>query len=222
VSKYISDMTGITNETLEDKYDLDTIFDALYLWCHEQEPNVANWHFYSYGDGDVDFIKHSLRNIKSANALIVASIMIATMKDYSKQVTKYFKGTTSLIKAFNYLEELEKQQKHNALEDAKMLADVFMKIDGKEPLDTNPFVVQKEGTVTSYNFPTGVFYCKSTGKNATERRFDNIHIAMEWLIEHKIGKNERDRVHRDKMATKIMKAIRKNTTYMEYKWRRVK
>ena len=222
VSKYITDMTGITGETLKDKYDLNTIFEALYDWCYTQEADIANWHFYSYGDGDIDFIKHSLCNIKSANALIVASIMIATMKDYSKEVTKYFGGGTSLIKAFNYLEELEKKQKHNALDDAKMLADVFMKIDGKEPLAENPFKEKSEGYVSTYNFPSGMFYCKGVGKHSTEHHFDDIHLAMEWLINHKIGQTERDRVRRDRMSVKIMKAIRKNETYMGYKWRRVK
>ena len=217
VSKYITDMTGITNEALEDKYDLNTIFEALYLWCYTQESDIANWHFYSYGDGDVDFIKHSLCNINSANALVVASIMIATMKDYSKEVAKYFCGGTSLIKAFNYLEELEKKQKHNALDDAKMLADVFMKINGKEPLESYPFVSQPEGAVTTYNFPSGAFYCKGTGKHATEHKFNSIQVGIEWLIEHKIGQNERDRVHRDKMATKIMKAIRKNDPGLKLK-----
>jgi DNA polymerase III epsilon subunit-like protein len=145
--------------------------------------------------------------------------MIATMKDYSKDVKKYFHGGTSLIKAYNYLKDLENKQNHNALEDAKMLSEVFMRIKDQEPLAANPFVEQ---TITSYNFPTGRFFCKSVGKNAKEREFDCIQDAIEWLIETNICKDSRDAVRRDKMAAKIMKAIRKKDRYMNYKWRRIK
>ena len=221
VSKYISDMTGITNEMVEGAYRLDTVLEGFYEWCYFQQPDITKWHFYSYGDGDVDFLKHSMCNIHSEKSLIIASIMIATMQDYSKEVTKYFRGTTSLIKAFNYLQSLENKQHHNALEDAKMLADVFMRTCDKEPLEKNPFLLQKIEE-TNYTFPSGKFYCKATGKNAKEREFVCIQEAMEWLIETHISKDAREKVHRDKMATKIMKAIRKKDCYMGYKWRREK
>lgn len=219
ISKYITDMTGITNEMVEDRYDLDTAFNDLYVWCANQETNLNEWHFYSYGDGDVDFIKHSMCNIQTQRPLIIASIMIATMKDFSKDVTRYFHGTTSLIKAFNYLKSLENKQKHNALEDAKMLADVFVKITDQEPLSENPFV---ERAINDYTFPSGRFFCKAKGKNAKEREFGCIQEAIEWLINTNIAKDSREAVRRDKMATKIMKAIRKNECYMNYKWRRDK
>lgn len=222
ISKYITDMTGITNEMVEDRYDLDTAFNDLYVWCANQETNLNEWHFYSYGDGDVDFIKHSMCNIQTQRPLIIASIMVATMKDFSKDVTRYFHGTTSLIKAFNFLKDLEDKQKHNALEDAKMLADIFVKIYDKAPLAANPFVLQAREDEANYKFPSGRFFCKATGKNAKEREFPCVEAAIEWLIETNISKDAREKVHRDKMATKIMKAIRKHGTYMGYKWRRDK
>ena len=217
VSKYITDMTHITTYDLENAIDLDTAFNELCEWCGNKEHEVIKWEFYSYGDGDVDFIKHSMCNIKSSKALIIASIMMATMTDYSKEVAEYFRGNVSLIKAFNYLKNLENKQQHNALEDAKMLADVFLKTAEKQPLEQNPFA---ERVISNYTFPSGKFYCKGLGKNAKEREFYNIHEAMEWLIETNINKEARDSVRRDKMATKIMKAIRKKDSYMNYKWRR--
>jgi DNA polymerase III epsilon subunit-like protein len=146
--------------------------------------------------------------------------MIATIKDYSIEVAKYFHGTTSLIKAFNYLKSLEDKQKHNALEDAMMLAEVYSKTLHVEPLEANPFTTTP--AESNFNFPNGRFYCKSAGKNAKEREFANIHDAMEWIIEHKINPNDRPNIRRDKMAMKIMIAINKKKTYMQYKWRRVK
>ena len=222
VSKYITDMTGITNEMLENGYTLDTVFIALYDWCYLHQPDITAWNFYSYGDGDIDFLKHSLCNIHSEKALIIASIMIATMKDYSKVVANYFNGNVSLIKAFNYLQHLENKQKHNALEDAKMLADVFIKTEDKEPLNEYPFAPVDHNADGHYSYPHGRFFCKPTGKNAKERSFADVHVAIEWLVNNYIEKNMRDKVHRDRMATKIMKAIRTKDTYMGYKWRREK
>ena len=219
ISKYISDMTGITQDDVEKAYDLNIVMANFYAFCYSQEPNLTQWKFYSYGDSDVDFLKHSIRNVFGENPLIITSLMIATMKDYSKEVKKYFRGSTSLIKAFNYLESLENKQKHNALEDAKMLAEIFTKIDGKEPLECNPFI---EAQKINFTFPSGTFYCKASGKNAVEHEFACIEEAIEWIIKNNIGKESRDMVRRDKMAVKIMKAIKKKERYMNYNWRRVK
>ena len=221
VSKYITDMTGITNEILETAEPLDMVLKKLYVWCYEQEHSLMNWHLYSYGDGDVEFLKNSMRNIETETSLIIASLMIATMKDYSQEVTRYFRGTTSLIKAYNYLKDLENKQKHNALEDAKMLADIFMKINEKEPLSTNPFV-EMAIAEANYTFPSGRFFCKAKGKNAKDKEFSCIQEALEWLINTNIAKDSREAVRRDRMATRIMKAIRKHESYMNYKWRRDK
>ena len=222
VSKYISDMTGITQEDVEKAYDLNIVMADFYSFCYTQEPSLAKWKFYSYGDSDVEFLKHSLRNVFGENPLIITALMIATMKDYSKDVTKYFHGTTSLNKAFNYLKELDNKQKHNALEDAKMLAEVYSKISNQAPLEENPFKATREEQEAHYTFPSGRFFCKGLGKNSKEREFADIHEAIEWIINTNIRIEDRENVHRDRMATKIMKAIRKQNNYIGYKWRREK
>lgn len=222
VSQYITEMTGITNDMVNRELNLNFALTHFYFWCKEQEENLAKWHFYSYGEGDVDFLKHSFCNLTDEKPMIIASYMMATMKDYSKEVFKYFHGTTSLIKAFNYLKELDDKQKHNALDDAKMLAEVYSKISNQAPLEENPFKVAREQQESHYTFPSGRFFCKGLGKNAKEREFADIHEAMKWLINTNIRAEDREAVHRDRMATKIMKSIRKHSNYMGYKWRRDK
>lgn len=221
ISKYITDITGITPEMANKANSFDTIMSQVWHWCRKQEDNITLWNIYVYGDSDVEFLKSTLPNAKSEAAILITSIMIATIKDYSIEVAKYFHGTTSLIKAFNYLKSLENEQRHNALEDAMMLAEVYSKTLYAEPLEANPFTTTTP-TECNFNFPKGRFFCKGAGKNAKEREFANIHDAMEWIIEHKICQNERPNIRRDKMAVKIMIAINKKKTYMQYKWRRVK
>ena len=222
VSQYITEMTGITNAQLENEYGLNAVLDLFYIWCKDQEDNLANWHFYSYGNTDIDFLKYSFCNLKTERPLVIASYMMATMQDYSKVVRNYFHGTVSLIRAFNFLKELDDKQKHNALDDAKMLAEVYSKISNQTPLEENPFKVTREEQEAHYTFPSGRFFCKGLGKNAKEREFADIHEAMEWLINTNIRAEDREAVHRDRMATKIMKSIRKHSNYMGYKWRRDK
>ena len=218
VSKYITDMTGITQEMVSEAPTLNTVLGDFSAWCYNQEKLLTSWNFISYGDGDVDFLKHSICNVIGEQQTIIASIMIAKMEDYSKKVAKYFCSTTSLIKAFNYFKELETKQNHNALEDAKMLAMVAEKVESSKPLESSPFHIGQT-TKVCYTFPSGIFFCKMPG-DKKERNFVDIQDAITWLINNHIDKNSRDTVHRDRIAVKIMKAIRKNNTYMGYKWRR--
>ena len=74
---------------------------------------------------------------------------------------------------------MENKQKHNALEDAKMLADVFVKITDKEPLSENPFV---ERAICNYTFPSGRFFCKGKGKNANAKPLSEIYPSLEARI----------------------------------------
>lgn len=223
VSPYIAELTGLTQSLLDNAgTTFDVAFSNLFDWCVCQSngDGVINWEFYSYSNNDIEFLKASQRNITNNKAYILVSVMIANMKDYSKNVTKFFKGHTSLIKAFNYLQTINQEQYHNALDDAKMLATVARKIETIKPLEEYPFA--KNYKNTKYIMPSGVFYCKGLGQNAKERKFDSCEEAIEWLINTNIGKNHREGIHKDRMATKIMKAIRKNETYMNYHWRRVK
>lgn len=223
VSQFVTQLTGITQDMLNQAEDLNLVFYDLYDWCHKQESFITKWNFFSYGDADIDFLKHSLQNIKGEKQLIISSIMIAKMKDYSKNVKKFFQGSVSLIKAFNFLKAIDSTQNHNALEDAKMLAEVFKKVESADkPLQSYPFHIGNNATSQCYQFPIGKFYCKGIGKNATEREFVDIHNAITWLINNKMSADVRENVHRDRVAKKIMKAIRQKNTYMEYTWRRVK
>ena len=103
-----------------------------------------------------------------------------------------------------------------------ILADIFAKIYDKAPLTANPFKAIREEQEAHYTFPSGRFFCKGLGKNSKEREFADIHEAIEWIINTNIRIEDRENVHRDRMATKIMKAIRKQSNYIGYKWRREK
>jgi mannose-6-phosphate isomerase-like protein (cupin superfamily) len=107
---------------------------------------------------------------------------------------------------------LEDKQKHNALEDAKMLADIFVKIYDKAPLAANPFVLQAREDEANYKFPSGRFFCKATGKNAKERdenkvtRFSERTNAINSDLDfYSLAQNKADR-HMDPFVIDIFPA----------------
>lgn len=222
VSSYVTKLTGISQSSLTEMPELDDAFCELYSWMMSQEKEIINWNIYSYGDGDISFVKYSLKNLVSNKAILLAYTIMERLEDYSKTVFKYFKGSTSLINAYNYILHMEDKQKHNALEDALMLQTVFNHVNNsKVPLEDSPFE-KKNDNNTPYVFPSGNFYCCLEGKRNTEKCLGSIDDTIDWIL-HKFFKPE-DRVivHRDRIAKKIMKAIRKNNRYMNYTWRRVK
>lgn len=215
----ITKLTGITQIMLDTQgWLFDSAMRDFADWCCNLEESVYKQRFFSYGASDIQFLAATFPTLSTNKAIYLASYMMVTMEDYSENTALFFNGPTSLIKAYNYFEH-EKQQKHNALEDAKMLAEVFGKVQFNHPLDEYPFKKEEE---TEFNWPTGTFFCKSQGKNAKEHRFNDSHLAVEWLIRNKIGPKRGNEVHRDRIAKNIMKAIKKKSTYMGYNWRRVK
>ena len=215
----ITKLTGITQVMLDTQgWLFDSAMRDFADWCCNLEESIYKRRFYSYGTADVNFLAASFPALSTNKAINIVSHMMVTMEDYSENVALFFNGSTSLIKAYNYFEH-EKQQKHNALEDAKMLAEIFGRVQFNKPLEEYPFKKEEE---TEFNWPTGTFFCKSQGKNAKEHRFNDSHRAVEWLIRNKIGPKRGNEVHRDRIAKNIMKAIKKKSTYMGYSWRRVK
>jgi hypothetical protein len=161
-------------------------------------------------------------NAKSNAAIILSSVMMAKLQDSSKEAFKFFCGSISLIRAFNYVENVTKEQKHDPLEDAIMLQKVVKFMSENEPLTEQPAAATKEKTSTTYKSPSGIFYCRANGKNAPERRFESCEDAMDWLITNVMRIKNPEKVNRNKIMGKIMKSVRCGSMYCNYKWRREK
>ena len=56
ITDFITSLTGITNEMLEDAPSSDKAFSAFYDWLNHNEPAE----FYCYGNCDIDFVKKNL------------------------------------------------------------------------------------------------------------------------------------------------------------------
>lgn len=220
ISPYISQLTHITNEMLENENDLDFVFNRMYDWITSLCPSILDWEFLAYGS-DEDFVKASLPNIYTEHSMILAAMMIAKMRNGAKEAKSFFHGTISLIHAFNHVENAKREQRHDPLEDAIMFQKVYEYMQENEPLEEHP-LHRAINVPVDYKSPSGKFYCKAGGKNAKEREFETCEEAITWLINTVMRPKEPEKVHRERIMTNIMKAVRGKSMYCGYKWRRVK
>ena len=216
ISAYISKMTHITEADLNTAEEIDAVLKKFNLWVMGQESDIMKCDFISYGD-DSTFIKHTLPSIQTGEAFIIASYLYAKIRDCSKEVSKFFHGGISLINAFNYIESMERKQRHNPLEDAIMLQKVMDGIKDKEPLAEHP--IRYEASSDEYKSPSGHFWHRDI-KTKEYREFDTCEDAITWYIENKINPAQQAGVHRNRIMGHIMASVRSKKQYGGFKWGR--
>ena len=224
ISPYISQMTHISAEDLETAPTIDKALIDFDLWVMRQENEIMRCRFISYGDDD-KFIKSTLPAITNDHAFTVAAVLMAKIEDCSAETKRFFHGTIKLVHAFNYVQAVETEQKHNPLEDAMMLQKVYEHMQTHDPLPCHPLnknfgAAMANATV---KMPSGTFWCQtSKKKNAQIVSFESCDEAIDWLITKVMKAKEPERIHRDRVMANIMKAIRKDERYCNFYWRRVK
>lgn len=126
VDKFITELTGITNEMLADAPSADEAFTELYNFF------VANSDgkepiYYVYGNSDADFLRATARHMNDTLACVTAQAIAGNLIDYAAVVKQFFavKSDMALRKVYMLIQaEKDLVQKHDALEDAKMLETV--------------------------------------------------------------------------------------------------
>ena len=133
VNKFITELTGITNEMLVDAPSADEAFIELYNFF------VANSDgkepvYYVYGNSDADFLRATARHMEDTLACVTAQAIAGNLIDYAAVVKKFFaaKSDMALRKVYMLIQaEQNLIQKHDALEDAKMLETVVAHLHDK-------------------------------------------------------------------------------------------
>ena len=225
ISQYVSRLTHILDEDLEMAPDINEVLRSFDWWMTQQEPDIMKCRFIAYGD-DSKFLKSTLPAITESHAFTIAAILMAKIEDCYDDTRKFFKGSIRLVHAFNYVQSMEVEQKHDPLEDAIMLQKVYEYTQTHEPLPTHPLNPGFDSAMAkaAMKMPSGTFWCKHIdgGKNAKVRTFETCDDAIDWLINDIIRPKEPEKVHRDRIMTNIMKAIRKKGGYCNYRWYRQK
>ena len=146
IDKFITSLTGITNEELQNAITADEAFIALFDFVSTNNDDKAP-KYYFYGESDLHFINSTLKKMTDFTAKVFAQSLIGGYIDYSKEVRKFFDAKTnySLQNVYNLIKNREVvSQQHNALQDAKMLSLIENKMykvctpQDKAILDTMP------------------------------------------------------------------------------------
>lgn len=125
ITKFITELTGITKEMLVDAPSADEAFSQLHSFVNENSDNDFP-EFYCYGNSDKGFIEATIKKMGNMSSILFANNLMHSLQDFSTQVKHSFKVDceVSLKKIYTLIMEEEIVQKHDALEDAIMLSEV--------------------------------------------------------------------------------------------------
>ena len=209
VDKFITELTGITNEMLAEAPDADTAFKMLYDFIEANSDGEAPA-YYVYGNSDVDFINSTLRHMSDTQACVCAQAIAGNLIDYASVVKKFFvaKSDLALRKVYMLIQEQkELVQKHDALEDARMLETVVAHLYDKcKPEDKDtilampsqprpktgkkaPTVFQKWNSQPKWEAETGAnedsWMLKCTDQHSGQSKyFNDFNTAALWVIKY--------------------------------------
>lgn len=233
ITKTISKLTNITKEQLVDAPSSTEVFEDFYHWVFDniEEDNAPN--FYVWGDGDSEFLRQTFARTKSNLARFTIGYVNTSLNDYSKIFCK--KANMShckLINAYNLLINQDATQSHNALDDAKMLYELYTTAEMltaeqlQRQVGTYASGLPQEDMFSDINwkdmgYPIGTICIISSQKKAMVH-FDTLQEAVDWVYKHKIPLAAWDRVPREQIATGITKAYNSGKPYYQLNWRIVR
>ena len=245
VDKFITELTGITNEMLATAPDSDAAFNSLFDFLEKHNDHDAP-EYYCYGDSDVVFLEHTLKHMEDTRACVCAQAIAGNLIDYAATVKKFFvvKSDLALRKVYMLVQAKEELvQKHDALEDALMLQSVVQNLETKcKPEDKAtilampsqpkpkvkkaPAIFQKWNSAPKWEADTmadenaWMFKCKDQ-HSGDVKYFNSAETAALWIIKY-IARNvsPKSSEHRQRIANAVIAAVENNkcryNCYWEY------
>lgn len=234
ITKFITDLTGITNEMLVDAALPNKVFSDLFDWCMEKSPNEQNV-FYCYGNTDVQFLKANIKRSTNFKAGAMLSYIKSSLTDYAPKVKVHYGliKPINLGKIANYIRGNEIKQNHNALDDARLLKYVFEEVESSPIDDTCAELAEYriEGTIEEGPVETYIDMKKDSHKvflsldkkgKKVCKGFDSLYDTAEYLITNEMnhGKNKitiTDATH-NRIMNKIRNAASQKKKYCDKYW----
>lgn len=196
VGKYITELTGITEEMVADAPTADEAFLMFYEWFMMQDVKLPT--FYVYGP-DLKYIESTIKYMDDKLAIMFANSIKACLVDYSKIVTKYLSRKSIALRSLVAMINAEEVvQRHDALEDAewlKLVADNLDKIPIAQAVTTIPSQPAKKTSIISEGpFPNPNFVklkyepahisALGTGKKAMWKNLadDSFGTKNDWTV----------------------------------------
>lgn len=249
VTKFITDLTGITNEMLASAPSADKAFNMFFDFVIANTDGTMPEYF-CYGNGDQEFISSTIRCMNDIKAITFATSIQHTLVDYSKAVKQVFglANEISLKKIYTMVKEEEIIQHHDALEDALMLFEVVSNLkdeysqEEKDKLCSLRVSADKPGKARRDAPDTWLAWngCKSEDKfivdtganendytyycvcNNNKKYFHSLETAALWAMRFGFVSNRspRDNSHVQGMVERITHRMNTDKAAYNCKWYR--
>lgn len=220
VSKFITELTGLTTEMIQAAPTPEQVFNDFYHFVAE---DYTLPEFYCYGNTDTSFIKASFDKIHSFYGKMILGYMYTGLIDYAPVVKTHFGlfKNIGLKKVYSYFIGKEVIQNHNALEDAKMLKRVYEGVTSEAPdqIDEKVFLEYKtiSTDVIGLEDTNYKIICSPTKQINSEKAktFTSLKDAGEFLM--KTDKSMAT-ANLKNIAKRIKKSFNTKTQYVQNFW----
>lgn len=242
VDNFITELTGITKEMVEDAPSADEAFNAFAEWAYENSNNTVP-KYYCYGNCDAEFIDATIQTMSDFKAVSFAASIKGLLIDYALIVKEYLCiNQVALKKVVALIENKEEiEQRHDALEDAEMLRTVVENLQTKcKPTDASKLANMKSTPKPSINKNgvSNIFYSwdgkrkfkANTLANQNNYKikcwigkdvkyFNDIEIAVLWTIKYFAqGKSPKKENDLNRVRSCILNVIDSSQKYYNLKW----
>ena len=218
LTKFITELTGITTEDLQNAPTVDEAFSVFYDWLDSSEPAE----FYCYGYSDKEFVRRTLSYAASFYAQCGLCLIKNNLVDFAQTVKTHFliSKDIALVKVVEHYRKEAIDQSHNALEDALLLKEVYDNLKN-EVITECPFPDhQTANKAESETDPVGkaAVHIEAVKGNTTVY-FPSYKKAADWVMRSLIPKNTTvtDKT-KSRISNHIRRAIEKDEHYFGFKW----
>lgn len=226
ITKFITDLTHITQAELDVAPSADEVFDRLFEFCSKDNEAPT---FICYGDSDSSFAKSTLdRMATTFKAKSILSYIYANVVDFCPLTRIHFgvHSSIKLIKVANYYLGEEHEQTHNALEDAKLLKYVYEQVQAHdEEFDAFPEYRAKKAVekIQETEAPKGKKKANDTiyfrlKKGRVVESYNSLEEAIAWVLEHKFSKETRATAKAENIGKRIRAAAGQRKQYCSITW----
>lgn len=220
VNDFITELTGITRESLAEAPTPDEVFSDFMDWLDNSEPAQ----FFCYGDCDRLFVHRTLRYVKSFRAQCALGLILSRLTDASIITRRYFRidNTLSLKRAVNYFAGELPEVSHDALADAESLRFVYDHVK-TGAVDVCPFpeyvVVRKVKPDKPQQPKPDETRRIIALREDKQMEFTSYRQAADWVmrtyLKHSPSSNEMTKL---KVERRIRKAVNQKKSYQGCLW----
>ena len=210
ITPRIEEITGISQEEVDQAPSSKEVFEKLFDWCMEKEDLPE---FVNYGDGDLDFVYNNFLSATTLKEAAMLSFLYMNMYDCSQELKDFFyvNKTISLEKLGKYFDHSMGEQNHNALDDAKLLKMVYEKMNSGQT-ENNVF----NEYLSPGRIPSQIRKVVRLIGNEVANEFESLSEAVKWM---RTQPNDKGGSYLNNAEEKIITAARNGSKYFNSYWR---